>query len=172
MTSEPLFLGSPDKKRVMKNVLTALAACSLFATPVAFASEGGGSSEGADTHGAEAAQQGSDRRHRPITASPGYLPLDPLTATVHADFRLRGIMHIEAGLEIPNNRQRERAARLMPRLRDRYVSALSMYTGANYRFGDVPDADRISELLQQATDEVLGTGEADILLGMVIIHEN
>lgn len=81
-------------------------------------------------------------------------------------------MHIEAGLEIPNNRQRERAERLMPRLRDRYVSALAMYTGANYRFGDVPDADRISELLQQATDEVLGAGEADILLGMVIIHEN
>jgi len=171
MTSEPLFLGSPDIKCVMKNFFIALAVCSLFATPIAFASGGGGSSE-ADAHGSEPAQQGSDRRHRPITSSAGYLPLDPLTATVHADFSLRGIMHIEAGLEIPNNRQRERAEYLMPRLRDRYVSALSMYTGANYRFGDVPDADRISELLQQATDEVLGAGEADILLGMVIIHEN
>ncbi len=100
------------------------------------------------------------------------MPLDPLTASVHADFRLRGILHIEAGLEIPNGRDRSRAERLMPRLRDRYVSALAMYTGANYRFGDVPDADRISYLLQEATDEVLGEDVADILLGMVIIHEN
>lgn len=100
------------------------------------------------------------------------MPLDPLTATVHADFRLRGVLHIEAGLEIPDNRLRARAERLMPRLRDHYVSALAMYTGANYRFGDVPDADRISELLQRATDEALGEEGAIILLGMVIIHDN
>lgn len=151
----------------MKRFLLAFSICSLLMTPTAFAGGGGGG----DTTAAPA-QQGSGRQHRPITSSTGYVPLAPLTATVQSDFRLRGIMHIEAGLEIPNNRQRERAEQLMPRLRDRYVSALAMYTGANYRFGDVPDADRISELLQQATDEVLGAGEADILLGMVIIHEN
>lgn len=156
----------------MKRFLLAFSICSLLMTPTAFAGGGGGGGASADAQGSEPAQQSSGRQHRPITSSAAYVPLDPLTATVQSDFRLRGIMHIEAGLEIPDNRQRQRAEDLMPRLRDRYVSALAMYTGANYRFGDVPDADRISELLQQATDEVLGAGEADILLGMVIIHEN
>ena len=167
MSPEPDFIRSSDIDPGMKKFLLAFSICSLLMTPTAFAGGGGGG----DTTAAPA-QQGSGRQHRPITSSTGYVPLAPLTATVQSDFRLRGIMHIEAGLEIPNNRQRERAEQLMPRLRDRYVSALAMYTGTNYRFGDVPDADRISELLQQATDEVLGAGEADILLGMVIIHEN
>lgn len=165
MSPEPDFIRSSDIDPGMKRFLLAFSICSLLMTPTAFAGGGG------DTTAAPA-QQGSGRQHRPITSSTGYVPLAPLTATVQSDFRLRGIMHIEAGLEIPDNRQRERAEQLLPRLRDRYVSALAMYTGANYRFGDVPDADRISELLQQATDEVLGAGEADILLGMVIIHEN
>jgi hypothetical protein len=91
---------------------------------------------------------------------------------VHSDFRLRGIMHIEAGLDIPDNRLRRRAERLMPRLRDRYVSALAMYAGTNYSYGEVPDAERISQMLQQATDEALGQDGAEVLLGMIIIHEN
>lgn len=155
----------------MKTHLLALTVLALLSVPPAFAIGGGGGSQ-AETHGGEAPQQGGSRRHRPITSSEGYVPLDPLTATVHSDFRLRGILHIEAGLNIPDSRQRARAAQMMPRLRDRYTSALAMYTGANYRYGDMPDADRIAELLQQGTDEVLGAGQAEVLLGMVIIHEN
>lgn len=155
----------------MKSLVPVLAVLALLSAPPALA---GGGERGVqeETHGADTPTQGSERRHRPITSSDGYLPLDPLTATVHSDFRLRGILHIEAGLEIPDSRQRNRALQMMPRLRDRYTSALAMYTGANYRYGDVPDADRIAELLQQATDEVLGAGQASVLLGMVIIHEN
>lgn len=151
----------------MKHVLLALSAALLVSAAPALGAGGGG---GADAQAAP--QQGSSRQHRPITSSTAYVPLTPLTATVHADFRLRGILHIEAGLDIPDSRQRSRASQLMPRLRDRYTSALAMYTGANYRYGDVPDADRIAELLQQATDDVLGAGQASVLLGMVIIHEN
>ena len=40
----------------------------------------------------------------------------------------------------------------------------------SYRFGDIPDADRISEILQEATDLTLGQEGADVLIGMVIIH--
>ncbi len=156
----------------MRHYIPAFFAVVLLSASPAFAIAGGGSGGQAEAHGAEAPRQGSSRQHRPITSSERYVPLDPLTATVHSDFRLRGILHIEAGLDIPDTRQRNRAAQMMPRLRDRYVSALAMYTGVNYRYGDVPDADRISELLQQATDDVLGAGQADVLLGMVIIHEN
>ena len=58
----------------------------------------------------------------------------------------------------------------MPRLRNAYVSALNVYTGMSYRFGDVPDADRIAELLQEATDVTMGQTGAEVLIGMVIIH--
>lgn len=159
----------------MKKILSALIPVLLVATPVsALSGGGGGGGGGGDTggHGASAQEESGGRRHRILTTSDGYVPLDPLTATVHSDFRLRGVMHIEAGLEIPDSRLRQRAERLMPRLRDRYVSALAMYAGSNYSYGEVPDADRISELLQQATDEALGEEGADILLGMVIIHAN
>ncbi|MEE2526950.1 hypothetical protein V0U79_11260 [Hyphobacterium sp. HN65] len=160
----------------MKKILPALVSMLLLATPATAlggGGGGGGGNEGGGSHGASSEEgSGGGRRHRILTTSDGYVPLDPLTATVHSDFRLRGVMHIEAGLEIPDNRLRQRAERLMPRLRDRYVSALAMYAGSNYSYGEVPDADRISELLQQATDEALGEEGADILLGMVIIHAN
>ncbi|WP_420434695.1 hypothetical protein [Hyphobacterium sp.] len=149
----------------MKTLLFALLASVLLTVP-ATALGGGGGGEGGN------AEESGGRRHRILTSSEDFVPLDPLTATVHSDFRLRGILHIEAGLDIPDNRLRRRAVSLMPRLRDRYVSALAMYAGANYSYGEVPDADRIAVILQQATDEALGQDGAEVLLGMIIIHEN
>ena len=59
----------------------------------------------------------------------------------------------------------------MPRLRNAYVTQLSIYAGANYRYGDLPDAERISAMLHRATDQVLGQEGARVLLGMVVIHD-
>lgn len=114
--------------------------------------------------------QNEDSRHRTLTSSTTYVPLDPLTATVQADHRARGLLQIEAGLEIADTRLRRRAEQNMPRLRNAWVSALAVYTGVNYRFGDIPDADRIAEILQEATDITLGQEGAQVLIGMIIIH--
>ncbi|MHA6287764.1 flagellar basal body-associated FliL family protein [Maricaulis sp. CAU 1757] len=118
----------------------------------------------------DGAHSGNDTRHRTLTASPTYVPLPPLTATVQANHHARGLLQIEAGLEIDDARLRRRVQRYMPRLRNAYVSALSVYTGVNYQYGDVPDADRIAALLQEATDMALGEPGAEILIGMIIIH--
>ena len=120
-------------------------------------------------HAEEEAQP--TQRRRSITSSTNFVPLDPLTATLQSDYRLRGILQIEAGLEIEDSRLRARAQSMMPRLRNAYVTQLSIYAGANYRYGDLPDADRISTMLQQATDEVLGEEGAQILIGMIVIHD-
>lgn len=151
----------------MKQIILALCAAALFHTTPALAAP----PAGGDGHGSGGSESSGSERRRMITSSQGYVPLSPLTASVHADFRIRGVMQIEAGLEIPDSRLRARAERLMPRLRDAYVAAISRYAGANYRYGDVPDADRISLVLQEATDEVLGQEGADFLLGMVIIND-
>ncbi|MCW5724371.1 MAG: hypothetical protein KIS81_05385 [Maricaulaceae bacterium] len=148
----------------MRMLVLILAACALAAQAPAAAAAPGDS--------ARPAQSGGDRdRRRALTPADTYVSLPPLTASVQSDFRLRGVLHIEAGLDIPDARLRERARTLMPRLRNAYVSALAVYAGSNYRFGDVPDAERIAYLLQDATDEVLGEG-ASVLLGMVIVHAN
>ena len=139
------------------------AAILLAALQLAPASAAGGGSDSAS--GGD-----SDSRRRTLTQSENYVPLPPLTASVQANYQLRGILHIEAGLDIPDARQRRAAERAMPRLRDAYVSAISIYAGVQYRHGDVPDINRIAEILQSATDDALGHSDAQVLLGMVIIH--
>ena len=124
-----------------------------------------------DHGGGHGEQPQQAQRGRSITSSPDFVPLAPLTATLQADYRLRGILQIEAGLEIPDSRLRARAEEMMPRLRNAYVTQLSIYAGANYRYGEMPDAERISMMLQRATDEVLGQEGARVLLGMVVIHD-
>ena len=116
--------------------------------------------------------QSDDNRHRNLTSSDSYMPLPPLTATVQAQRRARGLLQIEAGLEVEDAELRRHIDRLMPRLRNAYVSALTMYTGMYYQYGDVPDADRIAAMLQEATDMTLGREGAEVLLGMIIIHSD
>lgn len=119
---------------------------------------------------AESGASESESRHRNLTSSSTYMPLPPLTATVQANYRSQGLLQIEAGLEIDDPRLRRRVERYMPRLRNAYVSALTLYAGSYYTFGEVPDAERIAALLQEATNMTLGQEGADVLLGMIIIH--
>ncbi|WP_417490335.1 hypothetical protein [Maricaulis sp.] len=142
--------------------LTVAACLSVSLAAPALAMSGGGGGSGA--------APAEDSRHRSVTSADTYLPLPPLMATVQADHRARGNLQIEAGLEIQDARLRRRVEQIMPRLRNAYVTALSIYTGVNYRYGTVPDADRIAQLLQDATDMTLGTEGARVLIGMVIIN--
>ena len=149
----------------LSGLTTALALClSLAAGDAAFAS-----SAASPPASAAAAE---DPRHRSLTSSTSYLPLPPLMATVQADHRARGNLQIEAGLDVEDGRLRRRVEQAMPRLRNAYVTAMSIYTGVNYRFGDVPDVDRIAQLLQDATDMTMGTTGARVLIGMVIINSD
>ncbi|WP_323760633.1 hypothetical protein [Maricaulis sp.] len=142
---------------------TALGTLLAAMGPVATASAGG-------TASPPAQESSEDSRHRTITSSETYMPLPPMTATVQANHRAQGLLQIEAGLEISDNRLRRRVEMYMPRLRNAYLSALTIYTGMQYRYGDVPDADRIAQILQEATDITLGQEGAEVLIGMIIIH--
>jgi len=145
------------------SIALALVAALALAMP-AHAGGGGGAPSPAPS--------AEDSRRRSITSSDDYLPLPELMTTVQADFRSAGLMQVEAGLEIADHQLLRRAEENMPRLRDAYVSALSLYAGINYRFGDVPDVDRIAELMQNATDHALGQEGAIVYISMVMIHAN
>jgi flagellar basal body-associated protein FliL len=137
-----------------------IAAATLDLAGPAQAAGGGG-------HGETAAAEPAGSR---VTSSPNFVPLEMLTATVSRDYRVNGVLQIDAGLEISDPALRARAMALKPRLRDAYTATLAEYAGGAYRPGRPPDAVLIGDMLQAATDRTLGQDGADFLLGMVILH--
>jgi hypothetical protein len=80
-----------------------------------------------------------------------------------------GVVTIEAGLDIHDEKLRNLAERSVPRLRAAYTEVL-MAIGPNIPRGAQPDLDRISETLQRQTDKVLGRPGAKFLVGSVIVN--
>lgn len=115
-------------------------------------------------------QSRTQRGARAITHVDSYISIEPIIAAVQSNNNLRGIIHIEFGLEVPKGRDRRDIETLMPLLRNAYSTAVSTYTGMNYRYGEIPNVERIAHLLQSATDQVAGPDKAEVLLAMVIIH--
>lgn len=146
--------------RATKIAAAALMAVTLVAGPALAGGGGGGSSS----------SNSENTSRRRVTASEHYLDLAGLTATVTENFRARGVLHVDAGLDIPDDDLRERAEYFMPRVRASCVEALIQYSGRQYRRGDVPDAERIARLLQTAVDDALGREGAQVVLTMVMVH--
>jgi hypothetical protein len=98
-----------------------------------------------------------------------YLPMRTLTANItRADGR-RGVFSAEAGLDVPDQALHDRAASLMPVLRDAFASSVAVFAGA-MRPGQVPDLDRLDAMLQANTDRVLGRRGARVLLGTCLVN--
>lgn len=103
-----------------------------------------------------------------VSPSP-YVRCPSLTTNVmRANGRL-GVVTIEAGLDIPDEKLRAAAMRSMPRLRDAYNRALAGIGPSTPR-GGTPDLDRVSDAMQKITDQVLGKPGAKFLVGSVIVN--
>lgn len=99
-----------------------------------------------------------------------YVPIEGLTATISRNYRVGGLLRVEAGLEIADEDLRMRALAMKPRLRDAYTTALADYAGGYYRPGSAPDTEMLHAILQRATDRTLGESGADFLLGVVVVQ--
>ena len=98
-----------------------------------------------------------------------FIQLQTLTATViRADGR-RGVMTVDAGVDVPDDSLRERANQSTPRLRAAYAQVLQIYA-TGLPGGAVPNADYLSRQLQQQTDLVLGRPGAHLLLGTILVN--
>ncbi|HEY0053241.1 MAG TPA: Tat pathway signal protein, partial [Caulobacteraceae bacterium] len=84
-------------------------------------------------------------------AQPTYLGFPTLTATVARPGGGRGVMSVEAGLDIADGPLMEQATAIQPRIRAAYAQALQSFAAALLP-GLPPDADRLAGVLQQATD--------------------
>ena len=98
---------------------------------------------------------------------PSYTPMASLTATLIRSNGRRGVLSVEAGIDVPDEELRTRAIQAVPRLRAAYAEILRTF-GAALRPAEVPDADRLARELQAITDEVLGRSGARLLLGTIL----
>ncbi|HEX7761825.1 MAG TPA: hypothetical protein VF459_20120 [Caulobacteraceae bacterium] len=98
-----------------------------------------------------------------------FIQLQTLTATVIRSDGRRGVMTVEAGVDVPDDNLRERANDSTPRLRAAYAQVLQIYA-TGLPGGGVPNADYLARQLQQATDQVLGRPGAKLLLGTILMN--
>lgn len=98
-----------------------------------------------------------------------FIQLPTLTASLMKPNGRRGVLTVEAGLDVQDEALRTRAAQAQPRLRDAYVRFLTTYA-AVIPPGGPPNPDAISAALQRSTDQVLGKPGAKLLLGTVMVN--
>jgi hypothetical protein len=123
---------------------------SLLAPQAAIASEGGG-------------------EKKKKSGGTSYISLDALSATVIRPDGRRGVLMVETGLDIPDQALRDKAEKLIPRLRAAYFQTVQVYA-AGLTPGLPPNVDYISRELQRQTDLALGKPGARLLLGSVMVN--
>lgn len=96
-----------------------------------------------------------------------YTALGMLTATLVRSGGRRGVLSVEAGIEVPDEALRATAVQSVPRLRAAYSQVVRAF-GAAMLPGEVPNADRLARELQVATDQTLGRAGAQFLLGTIL----
>ena len=109
---------------------------------------------------------------RILSHAPSYVRMEPVHAAVHADYRVRGMLQVGLALDAPHSRTRRVIDERDLWLRDAYAEAMLIYTTRMYRWGEIPDIEAISSLLQAETDRLVGAGQAQVVLDTVIIHSN
>lgn len=98
-----------------------------------------------------------------------YVQFPTLTATVIKSDGRRGVLTLDAGVDVPNAGLRSKVNLVMPRLRAAYVQLLQAYV-YSLNPGAPPDPDTLSMELQHETDRVLGQPGAKVLLGAMLVN--
>ncbi|MGJ3230710.1 MAG: hypothetical protein ACFE0P_02815 [Oceanicaulis sp.] len=101
-----------------------------------------------------------------------YVRMESVRSAIVVDRRsgARATLDVTFSLNAPARATRRNIEQRRLWLRAAYSETLLIYAGRMYRWGDVPDLDRLSALLQAETDRLLGPGEAEVLLDTVLIH--
>jgi hypothetical protein len=98
-----------------------------------------------------------------------YIQFPTLTATIFRSDGHRGVLTVEAGVDVPNTVLRARVNLSEPRLRAAYVQLLQSYVWS-LGPGAPPNPDYLSMALQKETDRVLGQPGAHLLLGAMLVN--
>jgi hypothetical protein len=140
----------------MRNAVVFLLAALIAAAPAAAAPPAAGKPE-------------MDPQAKRITGSDKYVPTFGLRASISRGFNVRGVLAVDAGLDVPDSRTRKRVEAVKPRLISTMREVVLNYASLSYVVGEKPDADMLRARLQKAVDQVLGEGEARVALASVIV---
>ncbi len=113
-------------------------------------------------------EQGADSRT--LSDAESYVRMPSLQTPVQDRLRMLGMLQVSLALDAPRARTRSLIRDRELWLRDAYNETVLLYAARLYRWGQVPDADLIAQLLQEDTDRLLGEGRATVVLDTVIIH--
>ncbi|HEY9234904.1 MULTISPECIES: hypothetical protein [Phenylobacterium] len=112
---------------------------------------------------------GAGKKDEKPTGSSAYIALNTLTATIQRTNGRRGVLTVQAGLDVPDARLRAKVESVLPRVRAVMVQTLQTYaTGMSP--GAPPNGDLLSQALQRETDRILGQKGAKVLLGTMLIN--
>ena len=98
-----------------------------------------------------------------------FIQLKPMAVIAFRPDGGRGVLSIEAGLDVKDPALHARTESLVPRLRDAYAAAAQNYA-RSVPGGAAVDADRLSGVLRRETDRVLGKPGAKVLLGTIMLN--
>jgi hypothetical protein len=98
-----------------------------------------------------------------------YVAFPTLTATVFRTDRRRGVLAVDASLDVPDNALRNRVVALTPRLRAAYAQVLTVYA-AGLPPGRPADPDYLTREMQRQTDMAVGRSGAKFLLGSILVN--
>jgi hypothetical protein len=101
-----------------------------------------------------------------------YMRMDSVRTALLVDRRSgsRATIEVAFSLNAPERDSRRMIEQRRLWLRAAYSETLLIYAGRMYRWGDVPDLDRLARLLQEDTDRLIGPGRAQVLLDTVLIN--
>ena len=98
-----------------------------------------------------------------------YIQINTITGSTNRSGGRRGVLTVECGLDVPDEKLRERANQSLPRLRAAYVQVVQIYAGG-LPSGLAPNPDFLARSLQRSTDQILGRPGARLLMGAVIVN--
>ena len=98
-----------------------------------------------------------------------FLQINALTVTILLASGRRGVLTVESGLDIPNEKLRAKANSVLPRIRAAFVQTLQTYA-SGMTPSMPPNPDVLGQALQRDADRVLGQKGARLLLGTMLIN--
>jgi hypothetical protein len=98
-----------------------------------------------------------------------YIQFNTFTVTVRRPDGRRGVMSMEAGIDVADPALHTRADQSRPILRDAYMRWLTMY-GLALTPGAPPNLDQIQAEMQRITDRTLSRTGAKMLIGSVMVN--
>ncbi len=99
-----------------------------------------------------------------------FFSLDTMTVSIVRGGRVRGQLAVQVELEVTDRQHRIKVRRGQPRLRDAFLRTLVQYSNDRLDHRKPLDIQVIKHVLQRVTDRMFEPGQAEVLIGMAMIH--